>query len=517
MAAPRAVLYPRVSSRDQEVDGTSLDTQEAAARRYCAERGYEVVDVFREVAWSEALDERPVLTHLRERVRAGGIDVVVGHAVDRISRQSVHLAVLLYEWENAGARLELVTESFEDSAVGRFLRNAKAFVAEVEAEKIRERTQRGKLARVAAGKLPAMARPPYGYLWADPEKATLVADPVTSPIVQRVYREVAAGVPLRALAAQLDAEQIPTPAGATHWRGQALAFLLRQPFYVGAAYAWRQESRKERGKRIVTKRPPEAWTRLPEGTAPALVTEREAAACRAQLQQNRSLALRSTPDPARYLLRGGLARCASCGGALHGGGVGMKRPDGTVYRYYRCGSRGDGRGRLRSPVCTEPASAAVPELDAAAWRAVLTVAQRGRPRPAAAPTRPETVQRAALERDHRQTKRALERAAARDLAAETEEEAEPYRREVKRHAGRLRDLADQLAALDAARETADQAAQVSGAWSAALAARWRLLGLRLPADYEEMRGWVLKLGLRVLVRPRGEKGKGPRWRFEWGR
>ena len=35
----RAAIYCRVSSRGQADEGTSLDTQEAAARAYCAERG----------------------------------------------------------------------------------------------------------------------------------------------------------------------------------------------------------------------------------------------------------------------------------------------------------------------------------------------------------------------------------------------------------------------------------------------------------------------------------------------
>jgi hypothetical protein len=44
---------------------------------------------------------------------------------------------------------------------------------------------------------------------------------------------------------------------------------------------------------------------------------------------------------------------------------------------------------------------------------------------------------------------------------------------------------------------------------------FRLAQLRLPGDYAEMRGWVLKLGLRVVVRPRSEQERGPRWRFGW--
>jgi site-specific DNA recombinase len=42
--APRAAIYVRVSSQQQEREGTSLEPQEAACRRFCTERGYLLAD-----------------------------------------------------------------------------------------------------------------------------------------------------------------------------------------------------------------------------------------------------------------------------------------------------------------------------------------------------------------------------------------------------------------------------------------------------------------------------------------
>ena len=65
--AVRAAIYVRVSSSAQEQDGSSLETQEAACRRYAAERGYVVdeTDVYREVHTGTELWERPALQRLR--------------------------------------------------------------------------------------------------------------------------------------------------------------------------------------------------------------------------------------------------------------------------------------------------------------------------------------------------------------------------------------------------------------------------------------------------------------------
>ena len=60
---------------------------------------------------------------------------MIAYAVDRLSRNQAHLYILAEELETSGIAVQFVTESFEDSAVGKFIRSAKAFAAEVEREK----------------------------------------------------------------------------------------------------------------------------------------------------------------------------------------------------------------------------------------------------------------------------------------------------------------------------------------------------------------------------------------------
>jgi DNA invertase Pin-like site-specific DNA recombinase len=59
-------------------------------------------------------------------------------------RSGTNTAILIDRIESAGASLALVSEDFEQSTTGTFLRGAKAFAAELEREKISERTQRGR-------------------------------------------------------------------------------------------------------------------------------------------------------------------------------------------------------------------------------------------------------------------------------------------------------------------------------------------------------------------------------------
>ena len=90
--------------------------------------------------------------------------MIVAYAVDRLSRSQNHIGILFDEFETSGVTLAFVTERFEDTAGGRFILAARAFIAEVEREKIAERTMRGKEERARSGRIPqATGRGMYGY------------------------------------------------------------------------------------------------------------------------------------------------------------------------------------------------------------------------------------------------------------------------------------------------------------------------------------------------------------------
>jgi DNA invertase Pin-like site-specific DNA recombinase len=87
--AKRCAIYVRVSSAGQE-DNSSLATQEASCRAYAADRGWEVVRTYRDVFTGAAVFERPGLTELRGAMRVGDFDVLLVHALDRLSRDQNH-------------------------------------------------------------------------------------------------------------------------------------------------------------------------------------------------------------------------------------------------------------------------------------------------------------------------------------------------------------------------------------------------------------------------------------------
>jgi len=353
----RAAIYARVSSEQQEQDGTSLDTQLAACREYAAKQGYEVVAEYREVFTGVNLWDRRELTALRESMRRGEVDVVIAYAIDRLSRDPVHLGVILSEADHYGAAVEFVTEPLDNSPEGQLIRFVRGYAAKVEHEKFRERSMRGRRARAEAGKLIHGPRPLYGYAWADAERTRYVINPETAPVVQRIFREAAEGRSLRSIARGLTDDGIPTPTGKREWTMTTVQKILKNPYYTGDARAW---TWKSRGGYV---RAYDAGVPLPEGTVPPLVDRATFEAIQVQLERNRARAARNNRNPEAALLRGGYVRCGYCGRTMH-----VHKNSGKPA--YRCGG-----AQFRPGSCPMPVIA-VHVLDEAVWERVEAILTR---------------------------------------------------------------------------------------------------------------------------------------------
>ena len=77
----RVAVYARVSTDDQTADNQLLDL-----RRYCQERGWEVVEEFVDHGISGTKDRRPALDRLMDAVRKRQVDVVLVWRFDRFAR-----------------------------------------------------------------------------------------------------------------------------------------------------------------------------------------------------------------------------------------------------------------------------------------------------------------------------------------------------------------------------------------------------------------------------------------------
>ena len=319
-------IYTRVSTDSQEHEGTSLDSQLEACLDRVKSLGYETKPDFAiQETYTGLSIDRPKLSQLREWVRSKQVDVVIAYSLDRLSRDPVHFIILQEEMEKAGVELILITETLDSSDMGKLIGYIKGYAAKLEAEKIRERTMRGKRTRVEKyGKLPSGRGVLYGYTY-DKEKGVNTANSYLDIVRMVGTWLLEEGIFLNEACRRLIAMGIPAPKGGMHWSRGTLGRIMRNPTYAGKTYAFKTITVDK--KRL--RRPQEEQVELPNAVDRAAFTWDEWVAIQTQLDRNRELSPRN--QKLSYLLRG-MVYCKRDGHKYYGVPVHGKP-------YYRCSGR----------------------------------------------------------------------------------------------------------------------------------------------------------------------------------
>lgn len=362
----RVVIYSRVSTDAQEQDGTSLETQERASLGFAQERGWAVIETIRDTASGYSLD-RPGIVRIRQLMRDGRIDVVLAYAVDRLARNQTKLAVLLDEAQESDVALECVTEKIEDTPLGKLVLSLRAFAAEIEREKISERTTRGKIERARSGKLPqAFGLGCYGYSY-NVQSGQRDVDLFQAEIVRRIFRRYAETRSFGRVAKELNDDGIGTFTG-SRWHPVTIRQMLFNESYTGRLFFRRTKYVTSRGvngkrRRRAVDRPEEERI-LIEGASPRIVDEELWDRVQSILADPTRIA-RNCTARYDYPLRGRV-RCAACGSAMIGQTM---RPKGREYHYYCCRVAFDRHATKRC----ETRNIRAEQLEEGIWREVREI------------------------------------------------------------------------------------------------------------------------------------------------
>ncbi|MFC2025234.1 recombinase family protein [Chloroflexota bacterium] len=352
----KASIYCRVSTDDQEKEGTSLQTQREACLAYCNQKGYEVVRQFSET-YSGLTLERPKLNELRDLIRSNNLDLVVVYCLDRISRDPTHGVILIQELENHNVTLEAVTETVESTDLGKLITYIRGFASKLEAEKIRERTTRGKQAYLKQGKLPqGTGIGIYGYEWNKDTGHRTIND-LETKVVQRIFAMVLQGLSFHKIALELNKAGIKSKSGSM-WHPLTIRRILNNPTYAGKTYYGMS---KRVGKTKVIAQPKENWTLLPDITPPIISEEMFKRTQEVLLQAKQARPIKQNSP---YLLTG-FMKCSKCGSPVGGTTLNGK------YRYYQC--RGARPTATRGKICNAGYIKAN-DLEKAIWNKVAEMA-----------------------------------------------------------------------------------------------------------------------------------------------
>jgi site-specific DNA recombinase len=164
----RVALYPRVSGHEQE-DNYSIPEQIERMKKYCDAKDWMVYKIYTDSVQTGADMDRPGLQSMIKDCQDGKFDMVLVYKLDRLSRSqkdTLYLIEDVFEKNNVG--FTSMTENFDTSTPhGKFIVGILAVFAQLEREKIKERTMIGKQARAAEGKWHGGKWTPIGYDYED--------------------------------------------------------------------------------------------------------------------------------------------------------------------------------------------------------------------------------------------------------------------------------------------------------------------------------------------------------------
>lgn len=225
----KAACYVRVSTEEQARGGVSLDAQEDFVRNYCQMKGLEPIVLIDDgVSAGLPLCKRPAGRLLLEAV-AGGVRHVVAYKLDRLFRDSIEANTKAQDWEKRGVVLHLLDLGGNSvntgSAMGKFMYQIISACAELERNRIRERTtealQFKKSRREVYGSIP------LGF---DRQGNRLEENPAEQEVIQQIRRFNDQGHSLRGIARRLNAAEVPTKRGA-RWYASTVRAILRNDLH----------------------------------------------------------------------------------------------------------------------------------------------------------------------------------------------------------------------------------------------------------------------------------------------
>ena len=189
---PIIVTYVRVSSKEQEREGFSIEAQEKLLSKYAKDNKLPIDMVFKDIETAKKTG-RLGFTHMLEFLKTshksnpGSLLVIIAEKTDRLYRN-------LRDWltlDELKAEIHLVKEnvilSDASQSAERFMHGIRVLMARNYIENLSEETRKGMLEKAAQGIWPSFA--PFGYRNAlGPfDKKIIVPDEATAPIVKKIF------------------------------------------------------------------------------------------------------------------------------------------------------------------------------------------------------------------------------------------------------------------------------------------------------------------------------------------
>jgi len=189
----KAVIYVRVSTKEQAEQGYSLDGQERECRQFAVRSNLDVERVFIERGESAKTQNRTELQGLIKYCRdnMGKISALIVWKIDRLSRNMKDVLQLYDEFGLHRIQVLSVTENNEETPMGRLMRNIMGTLSQYENEQRAERTKNGMRQALENGNWCWKA--PLGYKNTRIDGKAIIVPDDNAPLIKEAFELAATG------------------------------------------------------------------------------------------------------------------------------------------------------------------------------------------------------------------------------------------------------------------------------------------------------------------------------------
>lgn len=309
------IIYCRVSTKEQ-VEGTSLDSQQQACLEYAVKKNIHVLRVFIEQGESAKFANRTELLKLIDfcRKEKGQVQALIVWKIDRFSRNVVDHFQIKAVLAKHGVQVHSVTEPIDTEPTGKLMETMLAGFAQFDNDIRAVRCVGGMQRKLGEGLYPW--KPPLGYMSAAGGKVKKtqpdIADPVRFPIIKEGWRKILSEAYTKADVLRYFKMSGLTTRGGGPISAQFIDYLFSNKYYAGILRnPWTKEEIRGKHQSMIT---PEEYNRVQ-----VIIRGRSRTVPRQHL--NADFPLRS------------LLRCSVCLRPLTGSWV---RGRSKKYPYYSC-------------------------------------------------------------------------------------------------------------------------------------------------------------------------------------
>jgi DNA invertase Pin-like site-specific DNA recombinase len=319
-------LYCRLSVDDgnQMMESTSISNQKEMLLNYAKDKGWKIVDVYIDDGYSGTNFDRPGFKEMVHDIEMNRINTVITKDLSRLGRDYLKTGYYIDTFfPDHNVRYIAISDNIDTFQNEDDFLSFKNIINEMYAKDVSKKIRFTIQNQIKVGKNLRTAVPLYGYMYN--EKNDRVPDPVTAPVVQKIFKLFLSGLNYASIAKRLEQEQVLTPMyyfyqkygygemgssnhftrGFYHWSRESVRKIIINDEYTGNFRRGKSQSRFKSKKIILI---PKEGQHVFPNRYPPLINQKDFDMANQQVDLYRENCVKPTIN--RY---SGLVFCGVCG------------------------------------------------------------------------------------------------------------------------------------------------------------------------------------------------------------